>query len=107
MVPSLGDDEKAERLVGFDERVDYLKGRGGIDVPVHLADNEHQLTLQEVCIIDVGRGCVLRSNGPAHPLFTPPDLVHAIVMTSADGNCYFVELGMEEERAHRTLSSCR
>jgi hypothetical protein len=38
--------EQVEHLVRFDERVDDLHRRGGIDVHVELADDEQHLSLQ-------------------------------------------------------------
>ena len=50
-----GDHEQVEHLVRLNQRIDDLHRRGGIDVGIHLADDEQQLALQQVCVVHVGR----------------------------------------------------
>ena len=38
-VVGTGDEDELEVLVGFDERVDHLVGRGGVNVVVHFAND--------------------------------------------------------------------
>ena len=46
-------DEQLEVLVVFDQLVDDLERRRGVDVLIHLADHELDLALQPVGIVDV------------------------------------------------------
>src|SRR5262245_2491475 len=58
-------------------------------------------------IVHIGRGRVLRTNRPAHPLFVPPDLIHTVVVTSGVRHSGLVKLWMEEQRSQRVLSAGR
>src|ERR1051326_2208813 len=102
-----GDKEQIEFFISLDERVGHLQRRGRIHICVHLAQYQQQLPLQLGSVVHIGGRRVLRTERPAHPLLVPPDLVHAIVMTSAVGHSYLVELGMEQQASKRVLSSRR
>ena len=45
-VAGVGDHEEGEVFIGFDEVVDDLIGRGGVDVCVHFPNGEHEVTLE-------------------------------------------------------------
>lgn len=41
----------------------------------------------------------------AHPLFVPPDFIHAVVMASAVGDSDMIEIVVGDECAHGVLTS--
>ncbi len=47
------------------------------------------------------------AHGPVHPLFVPPDLVHAVVMTTTVGDAGLVKVGVSEQGGERALASGR
>src|SRR5207244_3985668 len=50
---------------------------------------------------------VMRADGVAHPELVPPDLVHAVVVASAERGGGLVEIAMCLERPQRALSAGR
>jgi len=66
---------------------------------IHLADDEQQLALQQVCVVHVGRRRIPGADRPAHPLLVPPQLVHAVIVRSGGRHGNLVEVGMEEQAA--------
>jgi len=92
-----GDHVEGEVFVGFDEVVDDLVGGGGVDVFVHFADGEHEVSFE---VFDVGAVGVLDVRvveGPVEPLLVPPHFVDAVVVAAAVGDRGFVEVAVEEE----------
>ncbi len=106
-VAGAGHHQQIEILARLDEGVDHLHRRGGIDVAVHLADDQEQFAAQLVGVGHIGLLGVMRADRPAHPQFVPPDLIHAVVMAAAIRHGHFVKVGMEQNATERILAAGR
>ena len=104
-VVGAGDDEHFKIFAGFFEGVDDLHGGGGIDVVIEFADHEQEFALEFMGVHDVGAADVTIIDGPAHPLFIPPDFVHAVVMAAAIGDGDFIKISVIEEGAQGVLAA--
>src|SRR5688500_1508276 len=99
-----GHNEQVERLVRLDQRVHYLHRRRRVDVGVEFGQHQEEFALQLVRMDNVGAGFILRPDGISHPLFVPPDLVHAVVVAAGERHGDMVELGMVAQRTLSDLS---
>src|SRR5206468_5849243 len=106
-VSASGNVKQVKLLVGLDQRVDHLQRRRWIDVCVHLSHHKQQLALQTICVIHIGRGSILQTKWPAHPLLVPPNLVHPVIVTTRVRYGDLVELRVEEQRSHGVLPTGR
>ena len=95
-VVGTGDDHEFEILAGTNKGIGYLHGGSRVDVVVHLTYNEHEGTLQTVGILKIGTAYIAAVHRIAHPLFVPPYLVHAVVVTTTGGVASLVEVAMKE-----------
>ena len=104
-VVGIGHQDKLEVFVGFDEGVDHLVGRGGIDIVVHFAHEEHEFSLEVLGVLHVGALHVTAIDRVTHPLLVPPNFVHAVVVASTGGIGSLVEVAVEEEGTEGFLSA--
>ena len=84
-------------FVGADECINDLQCGGGIDIPVEFADDQQKLALKFMGIGDIGLLFIVGADWPTHPLFIPPDFVHAVVVAAAIRNRRFVEITVSQE----------
>ena len=71
-----------------------------IDIAVDLAHGEQQFAFQFGGVGLCGLGLVMGADGPAHPRFVPPDLVHAVVVAAYRRYAHLVKLRVEEQGPH-------
>lgn len=97
-VPPVGDDQKVEILVGFDQFSGQPQAAGRIDVVVHIPVNQQQLALQIAGKREVGLFVVMRPVRKAHPELGPPGFGHPMVMIPSRRDSDFVEFRMCQQR---------
>ena len=91
-VVEAGEDQHLELFVRLDEGIDKAEGAFGWDVGVEFTDHEKQFAFEFSSVGDVGLLGIPRPHWIAHPLFVPPDLVHAVVVATCAGDGNLVEL---------------
>ena len=88
---------KGELLVGFDEIVDDLVGRRGVDVFVQLTDRQHEVALKLGNVSAVGVFDIGFVDGPIEPLLVPPHFINTVVMAATIGDRSLIKVSMVEE----------
>src|SRR5262249_44210482 len=111
-VIAVGQQEKVEVLVGFDQLVDDEHGIHGRYVAVHGAVGEQELTLQVFGLKLVGLVVVIGAAAgfgfqQALPLFGPIVFVDAIVVVAGFRDPHLEEIGVAEHRAGGGESAAR
>src|SRR5258707_2290255 len=104
-VTAIGDEKKIKIFTGADERIHKTISALRRDVFIHLTDDEHEMSLELACVLDVGAFGILRPDRISHPLLVPRCLVHSIVVATAVGDGGFVELGMKQNRSGSVLAA--
>ena len=94
-------------FIGFYECINHLKGRGGIYVVIQLAVYQKQFASKTVRVVYIGRFCVPGTCWVSHPLFIPPDLIHPVIVTTAQSHAKLVEIAMEQQCREGVLSPGR
>ena len=92
------EDDKLEVLVCFYQGIHHLVCARRIDIVIHLTYHQHKGTLELVGILHIAALHITGVDGITHPLLIPPNLVHAVVMTSATAVGCLVEITMEQYR---------
>ena len=79
----IGNHQQFEVFARVDKRLRNLHRRRRIDILIQPTDAQHQRAIQFRRIDKIRVQRVTRIDRPTHPLFVPPNLVHAIVVTTA------------------------
>ena len=80
---SPGDEHELEILRLPHERIDQAIGGFRWDVLVQFPHDQHELSLQAMGVVDIGRFRIVGTDGIPHPLLVPGCLVHAVVVAPA------------------------